>query len=221
MAPGINERNRAISPNADVKVAKQLKNKQTSASSGPRNACALGLLAISFKRHHARRDKTHHCRKKSDSNNPTWLTNLVNIIYSLWNMLKCIHETVVPTKTQQRKLLVNIHFPRKQLWQIDLKSLCETLRQRQSPKANLVFFTVSKSIFAFRALFLACSNSALVSWKRLLTPSSLHEKHFQSCKHYRIFANKLNRTKHNTSTSYSSVRLLLFKRFHVWSLNSL
>lgn len=175
MAPGINERNRAISPNADVKVAKQLKNKQTSASSGPRNACALGLLAISFKRHHARRDKTHHCRKKSDSNNPTWLTNLVNIIYSLWNMLKCIHETVVPTKTQQRKLLVNIHFPRKQLWQIDLKSLCETLRQTitesepcffHSFKINLCLSCLVPGLFKFCTGFLKTAADTVKStWK--------------------------------------------------------
>ena len=43
-------------------------------------------------------------------------------------------------------------------------------------KKYLSFLTVSNSIFAFLALFLACSNSALVSWKRLLTPSSLNDK---------------------------------------------
>ena len=65
MAPGITERNKAISEKADINVAKQLKNKQTSASSGPRNACALGLLAISFKRHHVRKDTTNHFREKN------------------------------------------------------------------------------------------------------------------------------------------------------------
>lgn len=73
MAPGITERNKAISEKADINVAKQLKNKQTSASSGPRNACALGLLAISFKRHHVRKVTTNHFREKKHdkANDPT------------------------------------------------------------------------------------------------------------------------------------------------------
>lgn len=41
---------------------------------------------------------------------------------------------------------------------------------------DLLFLTVSNSILAFLALFRACSNSALVSWNRLLTPSSLEMK---------------------------------------------
>lgn len=40
MAPGINERNRAISQNADVKVAKQLKKKNK-----PRRLRVQGMLA--------------------------------------------------------------------------------------------------------------------------------------------------------------------------------